>query len=46
MANYNTYFKKNVQSFSNEHNANKFSLLTKCANMTLNLIIREVYSLQ
>ena len=35
MENYNIYFKK-LQSFSNEHNTNKFSLLAKCAYVTLN----------
>ena len=37
MAEYNNYFKNNSIRLVNEHNTRKFSLLTKCAYVTLNL---------
>ena len=37
MAECNNYFKNNFIRLVNEHNTRKFSLLTKCACVTLNL---------
>ena len=37
---------KIIQSFSNEHNTNKFSLLTKCAYMILKGAVMQIEKTQ
>ena len=37
---------KIIQSFSNEHNTNKFSLLTKCAYMILQGAVMQIEKTQ